>query len=219
MAQQKNEELQLSQLQELFEKYKNLIIGVGVVIVLIVGFFLYRGYQKNAQQQKAAPLMEYPQQYFKADSFNLALYGDGLNPGFLEIIDKYGRSKAGNLANYYAGVSFLQLGEFQAAIDYLKDFETDVDMMQARTYESIGHAYAQLGDMDNAGDYYNMAYKAVDNEFFTPYLMQLTADFHLSQGNYTKALELYKAIKQQYPNSQEGQDVDKYIAHAAALAE
>ncbi len=208
----------LEQIQEAYEKNKNLFIGIGVVIVLVVAFFLYRGYQKTSQTKAAAPLMEMPQQYFAADSFNLALYGDGLNPGFLEIIDKYGRSKYGNLAEYYAGVSFLQLGDYENAITYLKSFSTESEMLRARKYESLGHAYAQIGDTDAAMSQYKKAYKAVENDFYTPYLLQLAGDFMMQQGDFEGALQVYEEIQQQYPNSREGQQINRFIEHAEAEA-
>ena len=42
--------------------------------------------------------------------------------GFIDIADDYSSTKAGKLANYYAGLSYLYLGEFENAIDYLEDF-------------------------------------------------------------------------------------------------
>lgn len=217
MTQEQTQDKQLlDQIQEAYENNKNVFIGIGIVLVLVVGFFLYRGYQTTAHQSAAAPLMEMPQQYFAADSFNLALYGDGLNPGFLEIIDKYGRSDAANLAHFYAGVSFLQMNDFEGAATYLNRFSTDSEMLTARKHESLGHAYAQSGDMDAAMRHYNKAYKAVDNDFYTPYLMQLAGDFMLEQGDYTAALDLYESIKEKYPTSREGQAVERYIEMAEA---
>lgn len=215
---QKQDKQLLDQIQDAYEKNKNLFIGIGVVIVLVVAFFIYRGYQSTAHQNAAAPLMEMPQQYFAADSFNLALYGDGLNPGFLEIIDKYGRSDAANLSHFYAGVAFLQLGDMEGATSYLNKFSSDSDMLSARKHESLGHAYAQQGDMDAAMRHYKQAYQAVDNDFFTPYLMQLAGDFMLQQGQYNEALKVYETIQATYPNSREGQAIDRYIEYAAAEA-
>ncbi|MDZ7774475.1 MAG: hypothetical protein U5L09_02100 [Bacteroidales bacterium] len=53
------------------------------------------------------------ERYFEQDSLQLALNGDGQYPGFVEIADEYGMTKTGNLAHYYAGVSYLKLGEMK----------------------------------------------------------------------------------------------------------
>jgi len=36
-------------------------------------------------------------------------------------------------------------------------------------------------------------------------------------GNYEKALSLYKRIKEEFPRSNEGREIDKYIAYAEEL--
>ena len=62
--------------------------------------------------------------YFEQDSLVKALNGDGNNYGFLEIIDEYGFSEAANLSHYYAGVSYLKLGNYNNAISYLNSFSS-----------------------------------------------------------------------------------------------
>ena len=43
----------------------------------------------------------------KIHLYNLALNGGEGKYGFIDIIDNYGSTDAGNLANYYAGMAFL----------------------------------------------------------------------------------------------------------------
>ncbi|MFX8681248.1 hypothetical protein ABTM69_21575, partial [Acinetobacter baumannii] len=75
--------------------------------------------------EKAVEAIAKAQQYFMADSSRLVLNGDGLNKGVLAIMKTYSGTKTANLARYYAGISYLKLGEFQNAINQLKDFSTD----------------------------------------------------------------------------------------------
>ena len=84
----------------------------------------------------------------------LALNGDGINPGFEKIISQFGGTKAGNLARYYAGSAALKMGDFNKAVKYLKDFETDAKQVQARAYKLLGDAYAELGKNKEALDSY-----------------------------------------------------------------
>ena len=44
------------------------------------------------------------EEYYRIDSFQAGTNGDGQNPGFLNIISKYGGTEAANLASFYAGV-------------------------------------------------------------------------------------------------------------------
>ena len=204
--------------QEFYEKNKNVILGAGVVVLLVIAFFVYRVVQKGQQEKDAAPMMAMPQNYFAQDSFRLALYGDGLNAGFLEIIDEYGRSASANLARFYAGVSFLQLGDPAQAIDFLEDHSASSDMLKARKLEVLGHAYAETNDMDKAAKLYTRAADAIDNSFFTPYYLMNAADAQVHLGNYEEALKLYERIKKEYPNSNEAQSIEKYISYARIKA-
>jgi tetratricopeptide (TPR) repeat protein len=214
MSQHKHESNILEQAEAFYEKNKNIVLGGAALIVIIIAFFIYRGNQKTSQENEALPLMALPEQYFAIDSFNLALYGDGLNPGFLQIIDDYGRSSSAELAKYYAGVSFMNLNDYQNAINYLESFSTGSDYVQARAYEVLGHAYAQMNDMDNAIRNYKKAANQMDDKFFTPYYLQELGDALMSQQQYEEALSYYNKIKEDYPESKEGSSIDGFIQFA-----
>lgn len=200
--------------EDLYKKYNKFIIGGLILIVLVVAFFVYRGYRLDQKEEAAKPLMGVPQSYFAVDSFRLALFGDGQNVGFVTIADKYSGSQSANLANYYAGISFLQIGDFQKAIDHLEDFDSDSDIIGARAYFAMGHAYAELNNMDKAGSMYEKAANTVDDELFTPYYLKEAGDFYLSQNNFAEALNMYQRIKDEFPNSREGEQIDQAIAYA-----
>ena len=203
-------------LQATIDKNRNLLIGGLVVVILVVVFFLFRGWQSTQHERTAAPLMAAPQQYFEADSFSRALYGDGLNPGFLEIIDNYGRAKSAGLARYYAGVCFLQLGDVPNAISFLKESSTGSSSLTARKYQLLGHAYAEANDMAEASRYYEKAAETADDQLFTPFYLMEAGDFFVAQGDYARALTFYQRIRDEYPKSQEAQDIDRYIYFAEA---
>ena len=111
--------------------------------------------------------------YFEADSLDKALNGDGNNLGFLDIADEYGITDAGNLANYYAGVSYLKQGKFELARLYLEDFSADDLLIQARAYSLVGDSYMEEEKYDDAAKYYNKAANYKPNKYFSPtYLMK-----------------------------------------------
>ena len=95
--------------------------------------------------------------YFEKDSLVQALNGDGNNYGFLEIIDEYGLSDAANLSKFYAGASYLKLGNYENAINYLDEFSSSDLLIQARAYSLIGDAYVDIGDYDNSIYYFKKA--------------------------------------------------------------
>ena len=122
--------------------------------------------------------------YFEQDSLDLALRGDGNRFGFLDIIDEYGATKAGNLANYYAGSVYMLKGNYSSAVPFLKDFSSDDILLQARAYSLLGDAYMESDDFVTAVNYYNKAagYKA--NKEFTPmYLLKAALAYKLNGQN------------------------------------
>ena len=199
--------------EDIYNKYNKFIIAGLVVIVLIVGFFVYRSWNADQQEKKAQPLMAAPQSFFGIDSFRLALQGTGQNMGFLGIIDKYPLSNSANLAHYYAGVSYLQLGDYQNAIDHLEDFDTDSDIIGSRAYEALGHAYAELNKTDEAAKYYKKAANNIEDKMFTPYYLKEAGDYLMSIGKYNEAEEIYIRIQKEYPTSREGENISKVLEY------
>src|SRR5687767_11357457 len=129
---------------------------VGLVVV-IGGIFVYNNYFKGPQEAKAAEAIWKAEDYYRQDSFRLALNGDGANQGFLKAISKYGGTKSGNLAKFYAGSSYLHLGDFNNAVKYLKDFSTDQPELKLRATGLLGDAYSELGKKDDAIEHYKRA--------------------------------------------------------------
>ena len=152
--------------------------------------------------------------YFEADSFNLALNGVNGEYGLLDIIDDYGSTEAGNLANYYAGVCFLKTGDNESAIDYLSDFSSDDEVVSSVAYGSMGDAYMNTGEFDNAINYWTKAAFNSKNDFTTPIYLKRAAMALEEDGNLDRALEYYTIIQKEYSNSDEARDIDKFITRA-----
>ncbi len=185
---------------------------VGGIILVVIGYLGFNRFYLHPKEDEAVSQMFMAEDYFEKDSFNLAINGDGNYLGFLDIIDDYGITKAANRAKYYVGISYLHLGQYEDAIDYLNKFDTD-DMLLAPVKEgAIGDAYLELGNQDEALKYYKKAYSYSDNELTTPIYKMKAAELLESMNEYDKALALYEQIKKDYPNSSEGTSIDKYIA-------
>ncbi|MDE5611983.1 MAG: tetratricopeptide repeat protein, partial [Odoribacter sp.] len=154
------------------------------------------------------------QNYFEKDSFNLALYGDGNVLGFIEIADKYSSTPSGNLANLYAGVSYLHIGEYDNAIKYLNKFSSDDLLLANLAIANIGDAYMQLGNYKKAAEYYQKAASSKTNDFSTPSFLMKQGLALEKADNYKEALKAYEKIEKQYPTSVEARDIEKYIERA-----
>ena len=205
----------LTKTEKFIEDNQKLITIVVLVIVGAVAIYLgFKRFYLGPLNQEAQSQMFMAERYFERDSFDLALYGDENYYGFIDIIEEYGITKSGNLANYYAGISYLHLRDFESAIDYLKDFNRKGQLVGAVSYGAIGDAYNGLEEHEDAVDYYMDAAGYNENKFTTPlYLMKAGKTYEIL-GEYEKALEVYNKIKEVYPESSEGREIDKYITRA-----
>ncbi|MCK9612827.1 MAG: tetratricopeptide repeat protein [Bacteroidales bacterium] len=210
----------LSRGEQFFEKNKNLLFYILLGILVVVGgIFLYNKFILAPKEREAQSVSFYAEMYFEKDSLDLAINGDGTNPGFLQILDDYGSTKQGNLAKYYLGICYLKKGEFKTAIDYLKDFDADDHIVAPMAIGATGDAYMELGDTDKAIEFYLKAVEKDKNDFTTSFFMMKAAWAYETQNKYDKALELYEIIKKEHHKSYEARDVEKYIAYAKGKSE
>ena len=194
------------------EKNPKLIIGiVGALTLIVGGFFGYRYYVGN-QDVLAQKEMFQAVRYFEADSLKLALNGDGNNLGFLQIVDDYGLTQAGNLANFYAGAIYLKQGKFPLAIFHLDNFSADDLLVQARAYSLIGDAYMEQKDFEKAAKYYEKAAGYKPNKEFTPTYLMKAALAYEKLNNAEKAKAVYQTIIDTYWESSEVQNAKKFKA-------
>jgi tetratricopeptide (TPR) repeat protein len=213
-----NIEESLSKTEEfIVENQKLLTIIVIVLVALVLGFFGFKRYYLQPKEKEAQQQIYVAQHYFQADSLDKALYGDGNNLGFVDISKMYSITKAGNLADYYAGICFLKKGNFDNAIKYLKKFDSDDEIVGPMAKGALGDAYLEKGDKEKAVDYYNQAADLQDNEFTSPLFLLKAGEVDEMLGHYDKAIKAYKRIQQDYYKSLEARNIEKYIARAQEL--
>jgi len=201
-----------------FEKNAKIISAVfGTAVVIALLLLATHRFYTIPHETKAKEQIFTAEQYFEKDSFNLALNGDGNYPGVLDIIDNYGRTPAGKLARYYAGISYLHIGKYKEAINYLEDFKTNDLLLKPVATGAIGDAYAELGNKEKALKYYEEAAEMKANSFTTPIYLLKEGRMLEMMGNKEKALAVYKTLKDKYGDSNEGRLVEKYIARLTAI--
>ena len=191
------------------ENGKKMAIILAVAVVLAAGIFCWYKFAYQPAVAEAQGQMITAEQYFGKSDYETALNGDGNALGFAQIIDEYGK-KAGKSVYFYAGTCELQLGNYESAIKYLKSYNGKDAILAARALACIGDAYVGLENYKTALGYFEKAAAKVDNMFAAGYLLKagLVAE---RLGEDAKALSFYKTIKDKYPQSIEGYDIDKYI--------
>ena len=201
----------VSKIEKFFNDNQKIIYGV-LCAIIVIGLAVL-AYQKFYLQPKKAEALAqmYPAEAsFRSGEYDLALNGDGNVAGFAQIINDYGK-KAGVAVYLYAGVCELEAGNWQAALDYLKKYDGKEPILAARALAATGDAYVGLEDYKAALGYFEKAAAKADNIFAATYLLK-AAQVCEELGDTDKALSLYKQIKEKYPQSIEGYDVDKYIS-------
>ncbi len=193
------------------EHQKPITYVIGALVLLVVAYLGFTRFYLHPREEEANSQMFMAENYFEKDSFNLAINGDGNYLGFLDIIDDYGLTKAGKLARYYAGISYLHLGQYEDALEYLNGFKTKDMLLAPITEGAKGDAMLELGDTTGALRHYRKAFSMSDNEFTTPIYMMKAANLLESMDQLDEALVLYRQIKEKYPESNEGQNADRYI--------
>jgi len=203
----------LTRTERILEKHqKNILTGIAVVIIIVLGYFSFQKYYLEPVEKEASEQMWMAEKYFGMDSLQMALDGDGNYYGFLDIIEEYGITKSANLANYYAGVCYLRLGQYEDAIDHLGNFSSNDQVLAPMALGAIGDAYMELGETGKAAGYYVDAANKKDNAFTAPVFIQKAAWAYELQEDYSKALQLQNRLKKDFPMSAEGREAEKYIA-------
>ncbi|MGB5237100.1 MAG: tetratricopeptide repeat protein [Flavobacteriaceae bacterium] len=213
-----------SKSEQWVSRNQNYIIGViGVVAVAVLGYLAYIQFVQNPKEQSASNEMFYPQQYFAQavnsptaqDSlYNLALNGAEGKYGFLDIIDEYNGTKAANLAHYSAGMAYLNLQQYEDAIDHLESFSSDDLMLGALAKGGIGDAFVQLGQPEEALSYYEQASDHNANNYTTPKFLYKAGLTAMDLDQKDKALGYFQRIKDDFPESDEAANIDVFIGMA-----
>lgn len=210
-----------------FVKYKKaILIAVAVIIVAIVGVFVYMSQISGPREDKASTMLGKGQTYFNNEMFDQALNGDGAGfVGFAKLASSYSGTKAGNLANLYAGLCYANLGKWAEAQKSLDAFSSKGDQMISPAAEAaLGDAYAHLNQLDKAVEAFKKAASMADdkaddnaNNSLSPSFLLKAGEILESQGKKADALGIYQDIKKKYTTSMlvQSGEINKYIERAS----
>jgi len=212
-----------SRTEDWVAKNQKIIIGlVAGIAVATIGYLAYQKFIEAPKQDEAANEMFVAQQNFQkatdgvaSDSlYKLALNGSEGKFGFVKIADEYSGTDAGNLANYYAGMAYLNTGKFDDAIKYLGNFKSEDLILSALAKGAIGDAYSQKNQQKEALEYYVKAAESNKNDFTTPRFLLKAGKTALALGQKEDALKYLTDIKENFDTTPEAGSVDVLIGLA-----
>jgi tetratricopeptide (TPR) repeat protein len=209
----------LVDVQDFWERNnKSILVVLGAIIILGGGYFGYKYFFRLPEEKKAVEAIAKAQEYFASDSLQLALNGDGRNAGFLKVISKYGGTPSGNLAKLYAGEIYLQLGDYNNALKYLKDFDANGSVQtQALVYGLMGDACSELKKNEEALENYKKAGTIFEqNQALSSEYLFRAASLYEMMGKNKEAIELFQQLKDKFPRTERGFTAEKYLGRLGA---
>lgn len=197
------------------ENKKSLAVIVLTVLGLVILFFAYQKFYLAPREIEAANQMYKAQNYWEQKNWDKAIKGDGSGfPGFEKIISDYANTKSANLAYYYAGIAYLNKGEYQKAAENLTNYSGNDAIIAPLALGGAGDAYVELKDYDKAITFFKKAVDKGNNLFAAPVYLKKLGLVYEEKNDFQSAIDAYTKIKTDFPESAENTFIDMYIARA-----
>jgi len=215
-----------SKTEEWVVKYQNIILTfIGIVAVGVLAFLGYQNYVIEPKTKEAISELNQAQFYFElavnsedSDSlYKRALNGGEGKYGFLDIIENYKGTTAAKLATYSAGMSYLNIKDYQNAITYLDQFNSEDVLLGALAKGAIGDAFEQMGQPEKALDYYIAASNINNNVYSTPKFLYKAAMIGSKLGRNKQSIAYLERIKKEFKESREAKMVSVQIAKIKSI--
>ncbi|MDP2175406.1 MAG: tetratricopeptide repeat protein [Bacteroidota bacterium] len=189
---------------------KTLVFGVSAVVLITAGIVLYQYLYQMPREKKGMVAIIDMQKQFDDDSFSLILKKGP------KIADEYSGTKAGDLAAYYVGVSYLYTGDFKNAVTYLEKVSFDDKVMKPQAIGLLGDAHVENKDLESGLKQYLKAAKVSKNSFSTIWWSKKAARVYEKKDEWKKALAIYEDLQKNFKDEDGISELSKYIARAKA---
>ena len=199
-----------------YEEYRQVVHGLGIGLVALIlavpGYMYYQQQQsKQANEMLGKILPTYEQ-----GRYEQALNGTGQRAGLLSIADDYGGTSAGNLAAFYTANALYEQGEYDRALTYYQQFEKANDFFGASAYAAEASIYESRGEYETAASRYEQAAAQYQNKLTAPGHLLEAGQAYEEAGNLAAAEEAYQKVLDTYPDADEVQTVERYLARVQA---
>ena len=194
-----------------------MIIAVVAIVAGAVAGYLVKSLVIDANAEKAAEMIVDAQDRFGVENpdFALALNGDENGAGFLDVVEQYGSTAAGNLAKHYAGICYLRLGDLENAEKYLSMYksvnELGAEVVNAQHLGLRGDIAVERGKYEAAVALYKKAVAASENVYTAPLFLYKQLLAYVALGNKAEAQKCYDTLQAQYPMSVEAREAEKVM--------
>lgn len=201
-----------------YQTNKATVIGGSIAIVVLIGMLIGYFVYSAEQESKAQVMLGIAEQALLEGDLTRALYGNenDFTLGFVQIANNFGRTDAGNLANYYAAVTEYELGNPQDALVFIERFRAPRSIVGVGPVSLHGVILSDLGEYEAAAAKFIEAANWSVNESTTPNNLLQAAQAYIAAGNHAEARRVVQRIINEYPQSQdmtEAQRLNGYLAN------
>jgi len=210
--------------EEVATHQKQLWIFGSIALVVILAVFGWRFYSER-QTVKAQAALDEAMKIFNA---RIRSVGEPEEPGeityleekykfadaakkFADVAGKYSLTQPGKLANYYAGLSYAQVGNYEEAKKWLRAAEggRDVELAGLARFQ-LAKVFAQSGNEVEAVKLFRALMEKPTTMVPKQVSMVALADYY-STKNAPEAVKLYRQIKEEFPDTSAADHADERL--------
>ena len=196
----------------LIENNRTVVYAVLGIIVLGLALFFGLSYMQSLKNTEAQDAMADAVQLYESGEYIQALDGDMFFAGLIEVADKYGSTRAGNLAHFYAADALFRSGDLERSLEYFRSFDKASNYIGASAYAGEAAIHETNGDHGQAADLYLRAANTFESAVTSPVYLTQSGRAYEAAGDLSSAQRIYETLKEDYPTSREGQNADFYLA-------
>lgn len=192
------------------KQLKNSTIAIATVLVLILGYIVYRQFIFGPKEEKSKTA------YFKGLNLAAKDSTDAAITELTAVVKKYDGTKGGEIAQFTLARQYMTKGNFKKAIELLEDVDVSDTYVAARVVGLQGDCKSELGAFADAVKLYEEAAAVNENEYTSPeYLFKAALVSELELKDFAKALELYEKVRDNYGTFSSQKTIEKYIARVS----
>ncbi|MBI1837087.1 MAG: tetratricopeptide repeat protein [Flavobacteriia bacterium] len=188
------------------DKLKKTTYIVGGLVVLVLGFFLYKQFIVKPANEKSKGVYYAALNLADKDSTDAAI--ESLTP----LVKNYDGKIGGEISQFVLARQYMAKRQFAKALEELEGVDVSDTYVSAMAIGLQGDCKSELGNNDEALDLYLEAAKSNENELTTPMYLFKAALVAENLKEFEKASELYIQIKENYTEFARQKTIEKYIA-------